>query len=98
MNRRIENYIGNTFERLTVKRLEYRRSGLNPKVPYAYCVCLCGTEKWICLSSLRSGCTKSCGCKERERIAAYPRKPKLKLWRPSVGDSVPCRKCAAPFV
>lgn len=33
---------------------------------YIYCICVCGTKKWISQSNLDSGKSKSCGCKQAE--------------------------------
>jgi len=52
-----------TFGRLTVlKRTENNSWG----APRWVCICSCGTTKTIDGSSLRNGCTKSCGCLKRE--------------------------------
>jgi hypothetical protein len=35
--------------------------------------CNCGVEKMIAVSSIRYGCTKSCGCLRRERVLTLER-------------------------
>lgn len=37
----------------------------NKKRPYVKCLCICGKEKEICLESLKTGNTKTCGCSHK---------------------------------
>lgn len=54
--------VGQTFNRLTVIRLAYRKDG----VRYWLCRCSCGTEKPIRQWDFTKGTTYSCGCLARE--------------------------------
>ena len=59
------NMVGKRFGRLTVlnqyKRIDRRTHWL--------CKCDCGVEKYIMVSSLRRGLTKSCGCLNKELLS-----------------------------
>lgn len=37
---------------------------------FQFCICVCGTEKWIDAGSLKKGLSKSCGCKRSEKLRA----------------------------
>ena len=57
-----EYFVGRVYGRLTIKKFA-------KKVNYHYyfeCECECGNTKVICLDSLRSGATRSCGCLQHE--------------------------------
>lgn len=56
-------YIGHKFGRLLIKELKYKKLGKSYYV-YALCLCDCKKEKLICLSSILSGRSKSCGCRQ----------------------------------
>lgn len=53
----IKNYIGRVYHHLTVCSLVESVGGTKVK-----CCCVCGNEKEILLTSLKTGNTKSCGC------------------------------------
>ena len=57
---------GKVFARLTVL------GEAEPRGPIRHwrVICECGTEKVVAQASLRGGCTKSCGCLQREKAAA----------------------------
>jgi len=59
---RFEDLTGRRFGKLTVLKHE-RVVGKNHQW---MCICDCGNEKVIAVSSLRSGATKSCGCLAKE--------------------------------
>ena len=58
---RIKDLQGQRFGRLVVKRFLYTRGH---EATYWLCVCDCGTEKAVRAGNLRSGNTKSCGCRQ----------------------------------
>lgn len=58
-------YIGQKFNRLTI--LEQIPTGDKSK---ALCLCDCGSEIMTTTYDVRRGHTKSCGCFEREKLAA----------------------------
>jgi hypothetical protein len=71
MDRRSEkliNLMGKTFGRLTVigRADDYVLESGCMQVNWV-CRCVCGNEKAVRSSRLRSGVTKSCGCIRRER-------------------------------
>lgn len=55
------NSIGEQFDRLFVLDI-YKINGASK----AYCICNCGNTKVTLVSSLRRGCTRSCGCLNAE--------------------------------
>jgi hypothetical protein len=57
---------GRTFVRLTVLRRSERVSGARRK-PMWSCRCQCGTVLDVIGDNLRSGCSKSCGCLDRQK-------------------------------
>jgi len=61
----IPNLIGNTFGRLTVKRLTKRKYYSN-RVWLAECVC--GKELFVTTTSLTQGNTRSCGCLQSDEV------------------------------
>lgn len=61
---RIQNITDETFGRLTAKEYMYTEKG---KSSTWMCVCVCGKEVPVELSSLRNGNTQSCGCLRIER-------------------------------
>lgn len=63
--------IGQRFERLTV----VERSGSSSSGEARWlCLCDCGNTSTTSASNLRRGNTKSCGCLQREQMAARSRK------------------------
>ena len=66
---RVSVEVGQRFERLTVTRVDVK-VGVSPTKPAgwraAVCMCDCGTETVVALSSLTSGKKRSCGCLRRE--------------------------------
>lgn len=64
------NLVGRRFGRLTALSYAPRKvHGGRPYVSYR-CKCDCGVEKIVIASSLLCGSTQSCGCLNRERVAA----------------------------
>jgi hypothetical protein len=61
-----EDITGNKYHRLTVVGFAERRGSAY----YWRCVCDCGTARIVGRSALVSGITKSCGCFNKERVAA----------------------------
>lgn len=57
----IEEFLGRTFNQLTIHKIT--RKG---KVWIARCECVCGTVKDVLLTEVKSGGTKSCGCRRRQ--------------------------------
>lgn len=56
---------GDRFDKITVKEVVKFHNGLR-SICMAKCLCDCGTEKLIKISSLTSGRTKSCGCAAKQ--------------------------------
>lgn len=84
---------GQRFGRLVAIKSEARRGKRNGRegaFTWWLCQCDCGREKWIILSSIVAGHSKSCGCLKREKGRKRPRQPK----------NVPrvCVICNATFV
>ena len=67
-NRKLKDYTGQRFGRLTVVRLLERESGQNNHLMEVRCDCGVVAEKRIKL--MRSGKTTSCGCAFREVMVA----------------------------
>lgn len=67
----LENLIGKTFGRLTVKECvgRERKTLTNSKITVTYwkCKCVCGNTVIVKQSELQSGDTKSCGCLQKDR-------------------------------
>ena len=63
---------GTRYGRWTVIGGE-RRAGTHAKAArQTLCACDCGkTKRWVALVRLRSGASKSCGCRVKERHAAF---------------------------
>jgi hypothetical protein len=60
---------GQTLGKLTVlKRLLSTKDKTGQTKSWYLCRCICGVEKAIGASSVKSGRTKSCGCFQRERL------------------------------
>jgi hypothetical protein len=57
---------GDVFHRLTAVAPSYRRATGSSSQEYVRCRCDCGAEKDYCVSHLRSGKIKSCGCFKKE--------------------------------
>jgi hypothetical protein len=74
--------LGDKFEYLTVLELIS-----NDKNPLARCECKCGNEIFAQRGSLKSGRTKSCGCKksaelgQRSKTHGMSRSKTYKIWR-----------------
>lgn len=67
MGKRLEIKEGDRFNRLTIiKEVEPHISSKGLSVRMVECICDCRTIKTICLSALRNGNTKSCGCLNSE--------------------------------
>ena len=62
---RFKDLTGQTFGRLTVKKLEGK--GSNGRC-YWLCQCNCGKQKTVCTRELQNGKTSSCGCLKAERL------------------------------
>jgi hypothetical protein len=59
----MENLTGNKYGYWTVIRFHH----VTPTYQYYWeCKCICGVQKSVLASSLKSGCRKSCGCKKKE--------------------------------
>ncbi len=73
----VQNLVGQTFNRLTVKRL----LSVNPVV--WECECICGVVLPVMYThSLKSGNTKSCGCLQREKAGSIKKqRPYEALYR-----------------
>jgi len=73
--------VGQRFGRLVVKAMVYERHAK------CLCRCECGKEKVIRVSSLRAGCSNSCGCLASQRIAkanyrhGQSSSPEWRVWR-----------------
>jgi hypothetical protein len=67
--------IGTKFGRLTiVKDIGLLRSPFSNRARYkVQCECECGKKVKVRLDSLKAGKTESCGCLNKERVAAYAR-------------------------
>lgn len=63
-----QDLTGQTFNRLTVVGLAGARSGSRRK-PMWNCLCVCGQRVIVIGDNLRSRCTKSCGCLDRDVMA-----------------------------
>jgi hypothetical protein len=63
MSKKIEVKNGDRYNRFTIVN-EVKPKGKNRR--YFLCVCDCGNEKVVELSSLRCNSTKSCGCLQKE--------------------------------
>jgi len=49
-----------------------RKGGTHAKAArQTLCQCECGTRRWVALIALRRGSSKSCGCRVKERHAAF---------------------------
>ncbi len=64
--------VGTVFGRLTVIGGIRLQNQANPKSGYqTLCKCSCGSKKrWVQISRLKNGASKSCGCQVKERHAA----------------------------
>lgn len=76
---------GDTFGRLTVINLAYKRQYVSPSCKketheYYNCICSCGNKLVVCKTSLKNGNTKSCGCLKNEVISTH-KKTKTRLYR-----------------
>ncbi len=60
------NFVGRTFERLTVIGFAGWRKRGNQNRSVWQCRCECGTEKSVCGEFLKSGAIKSCGCSRQK--------------------------------
>jgi uncharacterized protein YdaU (DUF1376 family) len=60
-----EQYVGQTFNKLTILSLDYKEHFYKEKIIkwyYFNCKCTCGNTKSILTNSVLKGDTKSCGC------------------------------------
>lgn len=64
-----EEIIGEKYGKLTVLRYS-DKIGKNGK-SYVWCQCECGNIKEVCLSNLRHGSVKSCGCLRKEQLLKH---------------------------
>lgn len=56
-------YVGKVFTKLTVlSTTSFKKEGTKKTIPYAFCRCECGFEKYIKAWSVITGRLKSCGC------------------------------------
>lgn len=76
--RQAANLIGEIFGKWSVVATAEKRHGRN----HWHCVCVCGKERDVCISTLRNGTSTSCGC--NIGIAA-----KLRLTKHGLADSKP---------
>lgn len=76
--------IGEEFDRLTVKQLDVEATRYGER--FWLCECRCGRFVSVRTGSLISGNSTSCGCKQREHIAALGRASKTH------GQSLGCRQ------
>lgn len=60
-------YIGQTFNRLTLKAYVGKKKGMH----YYECLCTCGQTKIVNWNALKPGGTQSCGCLQNERAADF---------------------------
>lgn len=61
---RMENLVGQIFERLTV--VDLCKEKTTGKTVYWNCLCVCGRKTIVRACSLKSGTSKSCGCLQKE--------------------------------
>ncbi len=63
----IEDLTGKTYGRWTVLGGR-RKQSTQPKAAHqTRCQCACGTRRWVLVTGLRSGRTRSCGCWAKEK-------------------------------
>lgn len=62
--------VGQRYGSWTVVALD---DGRHPKK--SLCRCDCGTERWVVNSTLRTGKSRSCGCRSYRKPPVYPLKP-----------------------
>jgi hypothetical protein len=48
-----------------------RHTSATTRIRQTLCVCECGTKRWVAIIALRRGSSKSCGCRVKERHAAF---------------------------
>jgi hypothetical protein len=65
--------VGTVFGRLTVIGGLRLQNPANPKSGYqTLCKCSCGSKKrWVQISRLKSGASKSCGCLAKEKHTQF---------------------------
>ena len=77
MPRKIEDYVGKVFGRLTVVSFSHmHEAGLHGdgyvrRMPYWNCVCECGNTHKASRQCLKSEMTRSCGCLNRDRSTTH---------------------------
>lgn len=64
-SRKVRNIVGERFGRLTVTSFSHIADNKGRNA-YWNCLCDCGKFSTVSSGSLRSGCTKSCGCLAQE--------------------------------
>ena len=66
VNYSIEEMIGKQYGRWTVLG-GLRKQSSKPKAPnQTLCQCACGLKRWVVVTALRNGHSRSCGCKSKE--------------------------------
>lgn len=64
--------VGTRFGRWTVISEEVRRRPHGNKTyPFAHVQCDCGKFNWVCISRLRGGHSRSCGCAVKEKHTRF---------------------------
>ena len=58
--------VGKRYNRYSVLEVEVRVNKNKTKTSWAKCQCDCGAIKWVRLSGIKRGTTKSCGCYSKE--------------------------------
>jgi hypothetical protein len=48
-----------------------RHTSDKTRIRQTLCQCECGTKRWVAIIALRRGSSKSCGCRVKERHAAF---------------------------
>lgn len=66
---KLRDLTGQKFGKLIVIKLSYSKKLKDNRhyIHYYLCKCDCGNEIEVCLSNLRTGNTKSCGCLQKEK-------------------------------
>lgn len=65
----MDDFIGKKFNNLTILKEVDKTYGR-----MVLCLCDCGNEKVIALSSVKGGCTKTCGCLQKEMTSKAKKK------------------------
>lgn len=89
----MKDYIGEKFNSLIIMSLEYKKQkydkkGIRRGFRYYYkCQCDCGNEVVVELSNLKTGNTKSCGCK-RKNIDRKPNQLNQYIFKDNYGIGI----------